>query len=535
MTNKKKIVIIVLVAAILLGCVATAIILFGKESAGLPELEATSEDVVLGTAYETATTITDKNGREYTVENTEVYRKSDGKQVTLIYGMFDVDNLLGYEIVYTVTAGDYTATQTHTLNVVDEGKPRFSVEAKHVAEVGVKYTFPAITVRDNSKAEIPYTITVYRSGENLQEAPQEADGFIPTEVGYYELHIRAEDASGNVTEEVYKVYARHTRTATEVDGFDDEGLYYSSYAKSGTKKQQAGFSAFRRLTTSKGSAYFMAGSGTNTEFYVQPRNDGSIMDNLGTDGYISVWMYISTLRDSKKTVYVGSTSREVLTNSWQELKITADMVDMWKAYFSKLETYSVPLLSVVNDGEDYVCFIDDIYAISAKKSTVEKSTLKAGEQLDVTVTDIQDPIYEYYYGGEPKDFDGIFAPSLEGKYVVSVYTKDRTHMHTREIIVGDVYSEVRSTAWYVRNQETKTPTLNVYNGKNKVSAKTQTWLVDLDTWEKTAVGDTFTTDKHLIGLYSESVVGQKATALFQIISLHDTPLAAGLIRIIPRS
>ena len=388
MTNKKKIVIIVLVAAILLGCVATAIILFGKESAGLPELEATSEDVVLGTAYETATTITDKNGREYTVENTEVYRKSDGKQVTLIYGMFDVDNLLGYEIVYTVTAGDYTATQTHTLNVVDEGKPRFSVEAKHVAEVGVKYTFPAITVRDNSKAEIPYTITVYRSGENLQEAPQEADGFIPTEVGYYELHIRAEDASGNVTEEVYKVYARHTRTATEVDGFDDEGLYYSSYAKSGTKKQQAGFSAFRRLTTSKGSAYFMAGSGTNTEFYVQPRNDGSIMDNLGTDGYISVWMYISTLRDSKKTVYVGSTSREVLTNSWQELKITADMVDMWKAYFSKLETYSVPLLSVVNDGEDYVCFIDDIYAISAKKSTVEKSTLKAGEQLDVTLTSI---------------------------------------------------------------------------------------------------------------------------------------------------
>ena len=33
----------------------------------------------------------------------------------------------------------------------------------------------------------------------------------------------------------------------------------------------------------------------------------------------------------------------------------------------------------------------------------------------------------------------------------------------------------------------------------------------------------FTTDKHLIGLYSESVIDGKTTSLFQILSLHDTP------------
>lgn len=351
--KKFKIVIVLLLVAILSGCSIWG----GEKPVELPKLEATSEDVVLGKTYETATTITDANGKVYDVENTEVYRLSDGKQVTLIYGLFDVANLLGYEITYTVTADGYTATQTHTLRVIDEGKPTFSVEAKHVAEVGVKYTFPAIKVRDDSKANIPYTITVYRAGETLQQVPQEADGFTPDASGYYELHIRAEDASGNVTEEVYEVYARNTKTAAEVDAFDDEGLLYTSYFKSGTQKQQTSFSSFRRLTTSKGSAYFMSGSGTHTEFYVQPRNSGSIVENLGADGYVSVWMYISTLRDSTKTVYVGSTAREISTNTWQELKITADMVDMWKAYFSRLETYSAPLLSVANDGEDYVCFI----------------------------------------------------------------------------------------------------------------------------------------------------------------------------------
>ena len=298
---KKKLIIITSIVIVLLAAITVvAIFAGGGNESNLPALPDTDEEVFLGAAYEVAATLIGENGTEYTVEQATVYRNSDGKTVQQIYGMFDIDNLLGYKIVYTASSGVRQVTQTHTLYVKDGNKPVISTEAKHVAEVGVKYTFPQITVKDNSREELTCDVQVYRAGETQEKVEQEADGFTPDQVGWYDLRLKVADSSGNIAEATYSVYARYTRLDTEIDSFDDEGMYYTAYSQSGNVKQQAQFSPFRRLSTSKGSAYFTSGAGEFTGIYIAPRHEAAVMDKVGEDGYISAWVYIATLRNSKK-------------------------------------------------------------------------------------------------------------------------------------------------------------------------------------------------------------------------------------------
>ena len=522
--KKKQIIIAAAVLVLLMiGVVAAAFLLNGGGEK-LPNLPDTSEEVLLGSAYEIATSLTAQDGTVYAVEQAQVYRNSNGKDVLQIYGVFDVDDILGYKIVYTAVKGEERVTQTHNLVVVDEGKPVMFVNGNYVAELGEKYIFPSVTVKDNSKAEIPCTIEVYKSAQTPVRMEQDADGFIPDEVGYYELHLSAEDSSGNQASAVFSLYARHTRLKTEIDAFDDEGLYYTAHAISGTNKVDAEFSAFSRLTSSKGSAYFRSGSGDETFFYMKPRNEASVMELVGDDGYISVWMYIATMRDSSKTVKYGNTSLALDTNVWQEIRITPEIVGPWPAYFAKLTSASLPLLSVVNDGEDYTVFIDDVFAVKnnavAVDGLAENKTYSAGDQISVSAVD--GAVCEYYHAGNAEAFTDSFVPKSEGKYMITVYSSDRTALSAEQITVGTLESQVKTTEWYMKDVQFQVPELNIYDGNRKIEAQTATWLVDIASGERTELEDSFMAQTDIVGLYSESVFDGRTTALFRIISMNDT-------------
>ena len=527
---KKKLIIITSIVIVLLAAITVvAIFAGGGNESNLPALPDTDEEVFLGAAYEVAATLIGENGTEYTVEQATVYRNSDGKTVQQIYGMFDIDNLLGYKIVYTASSGVRQVTQTHTLYVKDGNKPVISTEAKHVAEVGVKYTFPQITVKDNSREELTCDVQVYRAGETQEKVEQEADGFTPDQVGWYDLRLKVADSSGNIAEATYSVYARYTRLDTEIDSFDDEGMYYTAYSQSGNVKQQAQFSPFRRLSTSKGSAYFTSGAGEFTGIYIAPRHEAAVMDKVGEDGYISAWVYIATLRNSKKTVFIGNTELTVPTNVWHEIRITKELVAQWPTCFSKLSSYSLPLLNVVNDGEDYTVFIDDIFAVKKDNISISMDTethYPAGKELTVKVSGGNSPITEYYYAGQSTAFEGSFVPKHEGEYLITVYNQDRTALTATAVTVGELDSEVRTTQWYVKGEDFPVPELNVYDAGKKVKATTTTWKLDLISGEKQLMGKTANFSENVIVLYSESVVDGRTTALLQFITLNDVSFGA---------
>ena len=102
---KKKLIILgsVILAILLVAAGILMLILSGNDK--LPSLPDTSEEVRLGTAYELAQTLTAQDGTQYIVEQAEVYRNSDGKVALQIYGLFDVDDVLGYKIMRKVKYG----------------------------------------------------------------------------------------------------------------------------------------------------------------------------------------------------------------------------------------------------------------------------------------------------------------------------------------------------------------------------------------------------------------------------------------------
>ncbi len=65
-----------------------------------------TQTAVLGSCYETENLAAkDENGKEYDV-SVNVYHKTNGNEVPLIYGKFDIIDIQGYNVVYTAKDGD---------------------------------------------------------------------------------------------------------------------------------------------------------------------------------------------------------------------------------------------------------------------------------------------------------------------------------------------------------------------------------------------------------------------------------------------
>ena len=527
--KRKYIIVGCLVAALLLIIAGVAVWLNLDKPEPVQEttLVGIDEEVMLGSAYKIPETVKDINQTEYKVESAAVYRVSDGKQALVIYGSFDVRDILGYTIEYVVSKDNTTAKLIQKLTVRDGLKPMITVESKQVAEVNELYAFPQITIRDNSGLDLPYSVEVFRSGETLVKVDSTEQGFTPAEVGFYELHITTADKAGNEASAVYRVYARTNRMTTELDSFDDEGLYLTTKVVSGSARSQAALSPFKRLDSSKGSASFPSGSGSATDFYVTPRNEAAIMDLTGEDGYISVWVYIATLANSTKTVSCFDVPFTVPTNEWQELKVTADMIGLWPAFFDRLASHSMPLLSIANDGEDYVVYVDDVFAVRTDiQLTIGEQPHTAAQAIPVNVSGGQNVVTEYYYAGSATPFTGAFTPEMDGAYLVCAYSADRTAMTTQKVVVGELTATPKQTQWYTVGSGYDVPLLSVTDGRRELDAACKTYQVDLATGRRTELDDTFLVDSTLVTLYSECAVNGRTVALFRIIPAHEYSFGA---------
>ena len=127
-------------------CAAVCFAFAGCKKAGsditILDWEDEQITVILDTAYEVPVkTARDADGNEYEV-SIRVERISDGKSVTLIYGAFDVVDVLGYKIHYTAHVLESEAIKTVTMAVKDEGRPVILTDGNNIAEVGVKYMYP---------------------------------------------------------------------------------------------------------------------------------------------------------------------------------------------------------------------------------------------------------------------------------------------------------------------------------------------------------------------------------------------------------
>ncbi len=491
-----------LVIFVLLCCAALCACGSGANVKVLPEK---TEDVQLGAMYETAQTFTDGT-TAYDVSSVTVRRESDGKTVTLIYGAFDVVEKTGYTVEYTASTESGTVKQVVKLRVIDTSAPVIFTPNNGIASVGTKYLFPETSLQDDSGEQVTPQISVkYRADGSAVEC--DGYGFTPTAIGYYDITISAEDSAGNRAEDTYSVYARTALKVNELDGLDDEGLIQTVYSKNGTVTVQASLSALRRTSQSAGSAYLPSGTGERTGFYFTPRNDSSVMDQYGDDGFISVWVYIADFAGSVRTAYFGNSETELRANVWQNIKISSAQVGDYKRFFDRLSTGGLPLFEVENTGGDYSLFVDGIFA---ERGGLTVSGLNdsyaAGDEVSFTVSGAPVTKAEYWYAGETAEITGqSFVAENEGTYTVNIYADDLSASYARTFTVGSRTSEFNEEPWYRKSTEGELPEVTVKQDGAAVAAQVSFEQVDLVTGQSYSVNKVVPPSEGAFGLVLISV------------------------------
>ncbi len=503
----------------------------GEKTLDIVDWENESLEVTLGDSYTVPQkTARDKEGKSYPVE-IKVLKKATGTEIPLIYGAFDVFDVSGYDVLYTATSENAKALKTVTLTVKDEGKPVVMIKGNNVAEVNKRFTFPEISVYDDS-GKTENTIEVYDDANHKVSSDEE--GFTPAQIGEYELRVTAKDDDGNEGSRVFKIFARSQVKENELDAFDDAGLAYTAYSqgKSGELNQgvksQAVFSAFKKSVRSGGSAMFESGSGERTGIYLSPRMDSANLQG-DTYDYISVWYFIADGLGQEHEVIYGTGKKTVQSNVWQELRITGDEVGNFTRWFFNLRTGHSPIMEVSNGMLPCKVFVDDVYAVKTAENRIDGLKESYAMNEAVTFTAGSGVKTDLYYNGTVEEAESGVLPEQAGQYTLFAYANDDTTVEAYNFTVGTLSVDTLSQSWFTVGKDSKLPRALLTDGDQETDGEIEFYLYNLVNGEKTEITDkTVRVNDNSVALFlqAESAAGIKTSRLvFPVVSVYE----AGMI------
>lgn len=503
----------------------------GEKTLDIVDWENESLEVTLGDSYTVPQkTARDKEGKSYPVE-IKVLKKATGTEIPLIYGAFDVFDVSGYDVLYTATSENAKALKTVTLTVKDEGKPVVMIKGNNVAEVNKRFTFPEISVYDDS-GKTENTIEVYDDANHKVSSDEE--GFTPAQIGEYELRVTAKDDDGNEGSRVFKIFARSQVKENELDAFDDAGLAYTAYSqgKSGELNQgvksQAVFSAFKKSVRSGGSAMFESGSGERTGIYLSPRMDSAKLQG-DTYDYISVWYFIADGLGQEHEVIYGTGKKTVQSNVWQELRITGDEVGNFTRWFFNLRTGHSAIMEVSNGMLPCKVFVDDVYAVKTAENRIDGLKESYAMNEAVTFTAGSGVKTDLYYNGTVEEAESGVLPEQAGQYTLFAYANDDTTVEAYNFTVGTLSVDTLSQSWFTVGKDSKLPRALLTDGDQETDGEIEFYLYNLVNGEKTEITDkTVRANDNSVALFlqAESAAGIKTSRLvFPVVSVYE----AGMI------
>ena len=503
----------------------------GEKTLDIVDWENESLEVTLGDSYTVPQkTARDKEGKSYPVE-IKVLKKATGTEIPLIYGAFDVFDVSGYDVLYTATSENAKALKTVTLTVKDEGKPVIMIKGNNVAEVNKRFTFPEISVYDDS-GKTENTIEVYDDANH--KVPSDEEGFTPAQIGEYELRVTAKDDDGNEGSRVFKIFARSQVKENELDAFDDAGLAYTAYSqgKSGELNQgvksQAVFSAFKKSVRSGGSAMFESGSGERTGIYLSPRMDSANLQG-DTYDYISVWYFIADGLGQEHEVIYGTGKKTVQSNVWQELRITGDEVGNFTRWFFNLRTGHSAIMEVSNGMLPCKVFVDDVYAVKTAENRIDGLKESYAMNEAVTFTAGSGVKTDLYYNGTVEEAESGVLPEQAGQYTLFAYANDDTTVEAYNFTVGTLSVDTLSQSWFTVGKDSKLPRALLTDGDQETDGEIEFYLYNLVNGEKTEITDkTVRVNDNSVALFlqAESAAGIKTSRLvFPVVSVYE----AGMI------
>lgn len=431
----------------------------------------TLEAADIGDLYELRRMVADEDGKEY-VLSYEV-KDSTGKLVSVVANTFEVTDLGGYTITYTVTVADGDVrTSVVTLPARDGDGPSILLGTLAAGEVNKEYVLPEIQFVDLSEIT-QSSVKVYFVDTELTEiALTEKDGkysFLPTQGGTYRLSVTATDAAGNKTKReaefsieailVGEVFNPSSAIADTKISFEHEAFSY------GNNVAKEFVSAKDNDDEIYGGSYVRA-SATDTgskwgKVVLTPRFDASAYASYD---FINVWVYVESTASMKTSVLFLANaenqpllSENITPNQWT-------LVSIDRAKFFEILPNSLYFISAKFTGEVTGIRIGEVLAVNNATVTVsapadcrlngESAELEftvtatpANTECEVTVTNAAGEEQAVVALGNGKykatvsalgDYT-IKASAINGKYGVA--TKKFSVLDPNRIVVNGEYAD----------------------------------------------------------------------------------------------
>ena len=306
----------------------------------------TTETAELGSVYSLKTDVEAADGATYRL-SAEVLTK-DGGAVAVFDNRFDVTDVSGYTITYTVVTTRDVPQSVVTLNVTDNTAPEIAINKPDAGVLNEEYCLPAFTVTDlaESGPDVTVVLNFVNGAEKEEVSLTKREGryyFKPEKLGSYEFAVTASKSNGK------------SRTVTRTFVVDQpvlEGEVFSPEVLD--PASQISFVAAGGVPTEK----LIVGTGTSEEGGYTGKYlsiDGSeIGNNLWVDIHLTprqsiesyaefdtveFWVYfVMTGENAKIGILGGSTGatdpllREFAGNTWAKISVDA------ATFFDKIDS-----------------------------------------------------------------------------------------------------------------------------------------------------------------------------------------------------
>ena len=318
----------------------------------------TTETAELGSVYSLKTDVEAADGATYRL-SAEVLTK-DGGAVAVFDNRFDVTDVSGYTITYTVVTTRDVPQSVVTLNVTDNTAPEIAINKPDAGVLNVEYCLPAFTVTDlaGGSPDVSVALNFVNGAEKEEVSLTKREGryyFKPEKLGSYEFAVTASKSNGK------------SRTATRTFVVDQpvlEGEVFSPEVLD--PASQISFVAAGGVPTER----LVVGTGTSEDGAYTGKYlsvDGSdIGNNLwvdihltprqGIESYadfdtVEFWVYfVMTGENAKVGILGGSTGdndplkREFKGNTWAKISVDA------ATFFDKIDSTRLFTVNFNNAG-----------------------------------------------------------------------------------------------------------------------------------------------------------------------------------------
>ena len=407
--------------------------------------------------------VTDSDGQKISVAYSATV---NGEPVTVISGKIVIESLQTHIAIYKISYKGKTYQKNTTINVVDTTMPLIRFDSlSGYAYFGSKYTMDDVTVIDNSRQNIDFTVSYYTNLSDIKVPLPDKTLIIPQQsqgISKIILVFTAQDSSNNIISSEHEIMLFSSPYFNDVDNFYS-GNYAAAILVQVAEETSVEIVTAEDVTDEYADELQLAEikSGINTSAlkweisnlrsrsstYAYLLMDSANFADLSAYDYIDLKMYVSYDTDFNFPIYLnykyGTAGSHVIQNyeinynqpGWYTMRITRSMFSQ-----SISDYHGIIITHWASGGKTLSAniYLDSIKGGYESEILLESLNDRVNilDKFNVEATEIVGAIYVSKDGGAYTEMSGyILQPEQPGEYNIKV-TVNRAGYSQTELILS---------------------------------------------------------------------------------------------------